>query len=288
MQSTMGPEQLARDIQQVENVLALGGVYLPTRILEICLAAKDKDEEVLVADHCCGQGLFAEQLAVVMDVLKEVMGLRGKVKVCGIDLNPLVNEVNLVEAHRGALRYAANLLLDEAGYRLPSGIIQPGDKRRANFRQGNIEEPVEGLVDVHTAFCFSGIPYVQDKLKAVQTVAGSLRPGGVALWSDALPTLLSALDKGRSGGFDILGMEDVMSRYPGFTLSTLQDVGRRHCYLKYERQEGRSLPRFSDDFIFTKAEFNSTPLNPRDAFICHSKYHTRDFAALLAPNESKG
>jgi len=149
-----------------------------------------KGEDVNIHEYCCGMGVAAEQLQLLLNALSIAAGTRNRARVVGSDVSPL-NEARMNPRldlyHEIALDYLEfwNIEgIDVDALRKEQKLTGPQAKIITASADDRIEHP--GPLDF--AFCIHGIWYVDDKLAMIYNMVDSLRQKtGLALLNALAP-----------------------------------------------------------------------------------------------------
>jgi hypothetical protein len=191
MQLTMRDDALHRDVPQVEGMLHLFGQSLGKIFSDIAQKVLS-GQNVVVADLCCGAGVFAEQLAVMARVLEATLGVKNKIRVLGVDINPLNSPEGLRDIHDQAMRYAGQIGLSAQ----PQDLDEwKGIQNQAEFIRRDLNQDFrETIENADYIFCISGIIYLRNKLLFIKRLNDVLAEHGYMFVTELYNQLITVLD----------------------------------------------------------------------------------------------
>lgn len=194
LQQRFRDHEITRGLNEVAIWSQKGDVEFP-QILQEIYRKIEKGEQVKIADFCCGVGVLAEELAVLLKIMEKNLEVRDRIFVLGVDINPLhESELDLGKAHQRAFNFAEMIGLNTfTSYGRPEWF---GREAQASFSTANLEAQEVAIPDTDFNYIFSlaGIPYMANKLQFLANVNAFLKQGGRGLLYGINNRLISTIN----------------------------------------------------------------------------------------------
>ncbi|MFA5854941.1 MAG: class I SAM-dependent methyltransferase [Candidatus Gracilibacteria bacterium] len=252
-----GLDFLSAQVLTLDEHLAFNEV---TRLLRLM----DKGEDVRVADLGCGTGQLIKELACILRLYQEISGCRGRFNACGLDLNPLVGELDYGKAVDHLNRFIRRFKSIRERVKMLELLNQDfWCSTEVDFKTHDLAEPLPNdLCALDLVISFETALYLSDNLGFADRVISRMRDGGFAMISGIRENLVRITDT-------VSGVQiPFASTLP--TMPTSTYLG--HSSLLLHRACAENERPF-EEFRFTASKYLNPSANSSDKFLILSCYN---------------